>query len=296
VPDITDDIDASGEAVRMWLDANVPAIDGLVPFTQSSQKGIETVRFELPPGQEHEVARYTAIGIIARRLDQRPAAFMAWHGHLTTGSDLGDHESLIDDHIEALVGTPHEPRPKVAVYGMVAEHLLWRVLLAVDRGLGLPLRIEGHDWDVTDHGGDSVAVYSTADGYAFRLWESKAVTGGSATPKKAVKTATGQLTRKGWEYLSRWATVARRLPDDELANFFVEMPDLWKLGDTRAGAGIAISTHAHKPTDTCFEGLVGKFSLPDENKLGNIVASESFSAFSKLVRRDIWKGAGWNVP
>jgi hypothetical protein len=153
---------------------------------------------------------------------------------------------------------------------MVAEHLLWRLLLEVNRGLGLPVHVEGHDWDVTDRGGDSVAVYQSQTGFAFRLWESKAVTGATVTPKSAVGTATDQLTRKGWEYLARWATVARRLPDNDLAAFFVEMPDMWKLADGRAGAGVAISTSTRKATASAFEGLVGKFKLPDTNKLGNL--------------------------
>lgn len=294
--DLSLEIDPTGEAVEEWMDDNIPPFDGLVPFTTADQKGIATHRFDVDPGQEDLVARHVAIGIMGRRLAQRPSAFASWHDTLTAGAGLGNHETLVQSHAGQLVGTRDDPRVLKDLYGMVAEHILWRVLQAVDRGLGLPVHIEGHDWDVTDHGGDSVAVYQTDTGFAFRLWESKAVTGAAAMPKAAVGKATTQLTRKGWEYLARWVTVGRRLPDQDLAEFFVEMPDMWKAGDGRAGAGVAISTHATKPTGTCFTGLAGQFDLPDENKLGNLLLTVDFKAFAKLVRADIWKGAGWNAP
>jgi hypothetical protein len=296
LPELTDDVDASGVAVETWLASNVPPIDDLLPWTTASHAGIATHRFELAAGSEEALARHVAIGILGRRLVQRPAAFMGWHGALTAGAAIGEHEALVRLHVESLVGTPGEPRNPTDVYGMVAEHVLWRLLLVVDRGLGLPVHLEGHDWDVTDRGGDSVAVYKTDTGFAFRLWESKAVTGETVSPAAAVGRATDQLTRKGWEYLSRWTTVARRLPESDLASFFVEMPDMWKIGDGRAGAGVAISTHSAKPTDTCFVGLVGKFKLPDANKLGNLVLVTNFAAFAVLVQAALWKGAGWNAP
>jgi hypothetical protein len=71
---------------------------------------------------------------------------------------------------------------------------------------------------------------------------------------------------------------------------------MWKAADDRAGAGVAISTHASKPTDACFGGLVGKFNLPDGNKNGNLVLAPDFVSFAELARSLIWKGAGWSAP
>ncbi len=295
MPDLTDEVDITGGAVSEWLAANSTPVGGLVVATTVDHGGIATYRFEVSAPDEPALAQQIAIGVVAQRLAQRPSAFASWVGAIQAGV-LDAHEALVRLHVKQMVGTPAKPRLETDLFAMVAEHLLWRLLNHIDRGLGLPVHIEGHDWDVTDHGGDSVAVYRTPTGFAFRLWESKAVTGAHSSPKAAVGKATGQLTRKGWEYLARWATVARRLPDEHLAEFFVLMPDLWKLADGRAGAGVAISTHTTKPTDACFDGLAGKFNLPDANKQGNLVVAGDFAQLSRDVRSVIWKGAGWSAP
>ena len=105
------------------MDDNIPPFDGLVPFTTADQEGIATHRFDVEPGQEGVVARHVAVGIVGRRLAQRPAAFASWYDTLPAGVDLGDHEALVQSHVGQLVGMPDAPRVSKDLYGMVAEHI-----------------------------------------------------------------------------------------------------------------------------------------------------------------------------
>jgi len=60
--------------------------------------------------------------------------------------------------------------------GFVAEHIWY--LLTTENALtyGVPVRVDGPDWSVTDSGGDGLAVYRSGGALVFRLWESKAHT------------------------------------------------------------------------------------------------------------------------
>jgi hypothetical protein len=63
----------------------------------------------------------------------------------------------------------------------VCRRHIWH-LLTLENTLryGIPVRVDGPDWSVTDSGGDGLAVYRPADTLVFRLWESKAHTGDGA--------------------------------------------------------------------------------------------------------------------
>jgi hypothetical protein len=73
--------------------------------------------------------------------------------------------------------------------------MLRNLLNKVDRGLGLPELVEGHDWGATEHGADALAIYRQDDQLHFRLWESKAVTGITVYPTTVVGEARDQLDK-----------------------------------------------------------------------------------------------------
>lgn len=297
LPNLTPDIDATGQIVRAWLADNVPKLETVLTQTTAVHGTITSYEFEVTSVQEAEVARVVAIGLAEGRLGLRPADFSAWFNSMADGTQLGHRATNVQRYMRTLAGTPAAPRTEVHLFGLVAELMLSNLLSTVDRGLGLPEMVEGHDWSATEHGADALAIYRPEGQLHFRLWESKAVTGNTVYPTSVVGEATSQLDKNAWEYLARYVTVARR--EDRHADintFLVAMPDLWRDGDARAGAGIAIATHAAKPTTSCFGGLAGKLGLPDANKQGHLVVAGDYAALARDVRRLIWKGAGWTVP
>jgi len=297
VPNLTPDIDATGQAVREWLAANVPSLEAVLELTTNAHGSITSFDFEVAGAQEAEVARVVAIGLVEERLGLRPAAFSAWFNAMTDGAGLGGHQTNVRDYVRTLAGTPEQSRTEIHLFGLVAEYMLRTLLAKVDRGLGLPERIEGHDWGATEHGADALAIYRHGNQLHLRLWESKAVTGETVYPTTVVGQARDQLGKDGWEYLARYITVARRAGGEtDIDAFIVAMPDLWRDGDARAGAGVAIATHTTKPTAGCFGGLAGHLGLLDANKQGHLVVAGDYTAFAYEVRRLIWNGAGWTAP
>lgn len=292
--DLTVETDPTGTEVECWVTANVTPLLTILQSKVEMQSGIQTLRFIVEPTKEAELVEAIAIGLVAYRLRQRPRAFRAWLLALRGGSLPDRHKPLIRQFIGSAFGEPSKSKPLNHLYGFVAEHILTELLKVVDYGLGTPVHLEQHEWSVTDPGGDSVAVYHMETDLHFRIWESKATTGATVNPKTVVGEASSQLDLRAWEYLARWSTVAQRMDDENLATFFVQMPDLWSNGDPRAGAGVAIATHVTKPTDACFAGLVGKFNLPDCNKHGSLLLATDFAALAQSVRSLVWKGAAWS--
>ena len=291
------DIDATGQTVRGWLAANVPSLDQVLPVTTDLHGTITSYKFEIQAACEDDAARVVAVALVEERLGLRPADFSAWFNSMADGTDLGAREANVRSYVRTLAGTPEHPKTEIHLFGLVAEAMLRSLLTKVDRGLGLPELVEGHDWGATEHGADALAIYRQGGQLHFRLWESKAVTGDTVYPTTIVGEARNQLDKDAWEYLARYVTVARREDRHaEINTFLVEMPDLWRDGDNRAGAGIAIATHAAKPTTSCFGGLAGEFGLPDANKQGHLVVAGDYAIFAREVRRLIWKGAGWTAP
>jgi hypothetical protein len=297
LPNLTPEIEPTGQTVRDWLANNVPSLAQVLTLTTSAHGTIAAFRFEVTSDRQADAARVVAIALVEERLGLRPADFSAWFNAMADGEDLGGREFNVRSYVRTLAGTPAKPRTESHVFGLVAELMLRHLLSSVDRGLGLPELVEGHDWGATEHGADALAVYRQDGLLHFRVWESKAVTGETKYPTTVVGEARDQLGKDGWEYLARYVTVARR--EDRLADintFLVQMPDLWRDGDARAGAGVAIATHATKPTATCFEGLAGELGLPDANKQGHLVVAGDFAAFAREVKTLIWKGAEWIAP
>ena len=63
------------------------------------------------------------------------------------------------------VGSPAEPAIDQHLFGLVAEGIWQGVIADTDVGLGTPIRVESHDWSVTDPGGDGLTVYGSNGHY-----------------------------------------------------------------------------------------------------------------------------------
>src|SRR4051794_855631 len=61
-------IDASGAAVRTWLDANYLRLDQMLPLVVDDQAGIRTYRYTVLAASAGSVVRRVAVGMVADRL------------------------------------------------------------------------------------------------------------------------------------------------------------------------------------------------------------------------------------
>jgi hypothetical protein len=190
-------------------------------------------------------------------------------------------------------GIPDDPGEDSHLLGLVAECLWFELTGGIDSGIGLPVLIEGHDWSVTDPGGDGLAVYRGAGVLQYRLWESKAH-GTVAVVRETVNGACTQLKRRALEYLGRYAVVAQRVTDDdELADFLCGLPEMWVNNSPQAGVGVSVAAPDAADATLCFERLPEYFTLDGEAQRGHLnVVAGNLLDFAKLVRAFIWDGAG----
>ena len=166
-------------------------------------------------------------------------------------------------------------------------------MVDVDVGLGIPIRVEGHDYSVTDPGGDGLTVYLSNGHYCYRLWESK-YHGSDRELRQTVNNACRQVSNRALQYLARFSVIEQHLVDDDLAEFYGSLTELWADKDPNAGVGIAIGADSYfgEGSNGCFDGMTGYFELTDDQHQGNLNLVEDFQAFSELVRSFLWKGCG----
>ena len=168
-----------------------------------------------------------------------------------------------------------------------------------DVGLGIPIRLESHDWSVTDPGGDGLTVYGTAGSYCFRLWESK-YHGNEEALKGTVDRACRQVGTRALSYLARFSLVAQYLADDQqLATFYARLTELWADKDSSAGVGIVVGADSSREAfgDGCFEGMTAYFELTAGQHQGYLNLVDGFRTFAETVRHFLWRGCGlWTEP
>ena len=238
---------------------------------------------------------------IARRRIGNERLYKHWRSrHLDyTSEPLPERDLLIlKAGLLQNIGTPADPAHSNHLHGLVAEAIWYEVVSSVDAGLGLPSHIEGHDWSVTDPGGDGLSVYETVEGgHCFRLWESK-YHGASAPVRETVNRACQQVTSRSLEYLTRFSLIAQRTTDDEeLARFYGSLADLWVDRDPAAGVGISISTSDNSDAEGCFGKVTTYFQLQASQHQAHLHLMADFKEFARLVRTRVWKGCGlWTEP
>lgn len=284
--------------VRNWFGP----ISRLASVSQILEGTVQTVRCTVPPANSESFAWRLAVGIAARKLALRPDLFVTWLGVAAGCFDKAtvppdSFSRMVDRGILVNVGEPGRQAHDSHFYGLIGEAVLHEVLWDGTHGKGAPVIVEGHDWSVTDTGGDQLAIYPNSGDFCFRLWESKGRYG--ATDIGAVvQGAAEQLGSKAAGYLSRFAIATSRTVSDEgLAAFVAHMPDLWVDNDPRAGVGVGVTTHSVPAAATPFAQLTAHFNLPDSNKGGQLTLLGPLAAYRTTVSKTLWKGVGlWTGP
>ena len=242
-----------------------------------------------------------ACSIARRRLpDER--LFQAWHSR-AKGEIDGDLRGVDSRVMQAAllenVGSPTKPAIDQHFLGLVAEGIWQGVIADADVGLGTPIRVESHDWSVTDPGGDGLTVYGSDGDYFYRLWESK-YHGNDEALRATVNNACRQVGTRALSYLARFSLVAQYLADNrQLAAFYGRLAELWADKDPAAGVGITVGADSSREEcgDGCFEGMTAYFELTAEQHQGHLNLVDGFRTFAESVRQFIWKGCGlWTEP
>ena len=191
------------------------------------------------------------------------------------------------------LGTPDQPRPSEQLHGLVAESIWFEVVSDVDAGLGVPIRVERHDWSVTDPGGDGLTVYATKDAsFCFRLWELK-YHGTGRPVKHTVNAACRQVEKRSLSYLARFSLIAQDIADnDDLARFYGELAERWVDGDPAAGVGIGIGADSDAEASDCFDKVTTYFKLDISQHQAQLHITDDFAELADRVRSRIWKGCG----
>lgn len=282
--------------VRSWFGP----LSDLCTTTLADEDGVPTVRCVVDPSHSERFAWRLAAGLAARKLAPRPGLFADWMGAAAgcTGPLPQDRvDRMIDRGLLVNLGTPAEPASDNHFFGLVGESTLYELLVAGCQGLGNPVLVEGHDWSVTDTGGDQLSVYDGQNGFFFRLWESKA-RHGATNLTTVVKGAAEQIDEKAASYLARFSiATSRSVADPALADFVALMPDLWADNDPRGGAGVGVTTHAAGAAETPFAQLAGHFNVPNASKTGHLTLLGLFPTYRATVSQTIWRGLGlWTGP
>lgn len=293
--------DPSQSVAPGWVQSWFGPLAGLCTTTTSEEGGVPTVRCVVAPADSEKFAWRLAVGLAARKLALRPDHFADWLAAATGCTTNPLPQSTVDQMIHrgllVNVGAPTSPASDNHFYGLVGESTLHELVTDGCHGLGDPVLVEGHDWSVTDTGGDQLSVYEAEDGFFFRLWESKA-RHGTTNLTTIVKGAAEQVDAKAASYLARFAiATSRSVLNPHLADFVAVMPDLWADGDARGGAGVGVTTHQSGPTETPFAQLSGHFHVPNASKTGHLTLLGELTTYRDTVSQTIWRGLGlWTGP
>ncbi len=279
------------------MKASCAPLPALLTFSiKTTAAGVFCLYGRLASANRDAAAASLACSIASRRLmDKR--LFGLWHCRAIDGIDEAlDNVAarVLQQSLLENVGTPTEPAVEEHLYGLVAEAIWQAVVANKDVGLGIPIRVESHDWSVADPGGDGLTVYESNGGYSYRLWESKFH--GTGRPlTDTVNTACRQVKDRALDYLARFSLVAQYLSDDhQLATFYARIAELWADKDPSAGVGIVVGSDVSPATGEhgCFNNVTSYFDLPSDQHQGNLNLVDGFPSLAEEVRRVLWKGCG----
>ena len=241
-----------------------------------------------------------AAAIVQRRVGMNERMRNVWFAQRDQAPEYtisGADQTLLIAAVLTNVGTPDEPAPELHLRGLLTESVWIAAATFLDTGLGVPIRVEGHDWSVTDPGGDGLTVYETEDGFCFRLWETKHHLAESAV-RETVNEACRQVQDRSLSYLSRFSLIAQQLSSEpELAEFYALLAERWVNNDPAAGLGIAIGTDTSNQAGNCFANVHTYFDFPRERYDGHLHVVAGFSTLARTLRDELWKGCGlWIGP
>ena len=279
----------------------VRILSGLLNPKLSPVSGWPQLTGSLEPNTLNVAAAVLAVSIVSRRIGVTPRLYKLWRTRW-----LAPRCEAIDDRDRKLfeagllqnLGTPDEPSPLEQLHGLVAESIWHEVASEIDAGLGLPVRVEGHDWSVTDPGGDGLTVYETSDGgFCFRLWESKHH-GTNKPVRRTVNAACTQVQSRALPYLSRFSLIAQQITDDDaLARFYGALAERWVDRDPAAGVGISVGTDSNANVSDCFGKVDTYFEMELDKHQAQLHLVADYANLADRVRKEIWRGCGlWTEP
>lgn len=276
--------------------SEITTLSELLEIEVSTAEGWPQLKCQLKPKHVAPAAGILAEGIVRRRIGVNTRLQDQWQSR-----HLGFREGPVEEKDLLLfkagllqnLGTPNQPSPDEQLHGLVAESIWIEVASEVDAGLGIPIRVEGHDWSVTDPGGDGLTVYETSDGgFCYRLWESK-YHGTDGPVRNTVNNACRQVESRSLSYLSRFSQIAQQITeDDSLANFYGRLAELWVKVDPAAGVGISVGTEADADVAHCFGGVTNHFEFELDQHQAHLHLTGDFAELSHRVRTEVWKGCG----
>lgn len=268
-----------------------PRLSDLLVITMHRDPTHHWVEARLPAVNRASAALLVATHIARERCGGAPQYFDAWLARHDGGPphppDL--RECLVAMVASESIGLPPDGAIDLHIQGFVAEHI-WH-LLVMENALtfGVPVRVDGPDWSVTDSGGDGLAIYRSNGTLVFRLWESKAHTAKGAV-RDVVNNACLQVDSNALRYLARFSKVGQGLGDPELQQFYGSLLELWRAAAREAGGGISVTT-ASNATAGSFGNYPSYWAfVHDDQRQGLVVTIEDYAAFAKQVRQGLWNG------
>lgn len=270
----------------------------LLEISISSDDGFPRLICEVAPSHLEQAACALAAAIAKRRLGVNPRLHTLWATYHSGEADGPPDETdlkLLQAALLENIGTPDDPADASHLNGLIAEAVWLEVIEAIDAGLGVPLRVESHDWSVTDPGGDGLTIYATSDGFCFRLWESKHH-GTTAPVRDTANLACRQLNERSLSYLARFSLIAQDLAHDaHLAAFYGLLPEMWVNKDPASGAGVNVTASSDADTEGDFSNITSYFELdPPQHQAALHLMSDAV-LFADTVRQEIWKGCGISI-
>ena len=269
---------------------------GLLSPQLSPGSGWPQLSCRLKPNQLDLAAAVLAVSIASRRIGVNRPLHELWQTCWLAPqrTQINDrNRELFESGLLQNLGTPDEPSPSKHLHGLVAEAIWHEVVSEVDTGLGIPLRIEGHDWSSTDPGGDGLTIYSTpSGGFCFRLWESKHH-GTNKPVRQTVNAACAQVKDRALRYLSRFALIAQQITTDRaLARFYGGLPEHWVDRAPAAGVGISVGTNSNANVTACFDSVDTYFEMALGQHQAQLYLMANFAELADRVRKQIWQGCG----
>jgi hypothetical protein len=272
-----------------------PKLASLFLHELTEEGGVAALYCILEDAHLNEAANVVARGIAKRRIGVNQRLHEVWLEQLALEDrpELpGSDRQLLAASLLQNIGTPTKPAAVEHLYGLVAEELWLQLITEEDMGLGLPIRVEGHDWSATDPGGDGLTVYALQDDdFCFRLWESKYH--GTGDPiRQTVGIACRQVKARVLSYLARFSLIASRLTDNPpLAVFYGRLPEMWVDKDAAAGVSIVVGA-SNRDDAACFEAIPDYFGLGPEHHQGQLNTVGDFVGLAARVREVLWAGCG----
>ncbi len=211
-------------------------------------------------------------------------------------AEVGTALATVKTYASIGFGSPENPPNADHLQGHVAE-IIWNLLLgersptADGRQLRRVHRVKA---DPLEPGGDGLVIYTDHQGVlVFRLWEIKKhdATGRvSGTINRASK----QLAQRGHEYLAKLAAPESMVEEDDLAELYGSMVDLWFDRSDRAGVGVAVGTsEVHAPsgprTFRSIRTAFPEFSQSTQTE-ALVIAMPDYAGFSDRVKEIVWSG------